>query len=93
MPLDSLDRELLNLIQTEFPFSKEPYHDMGQRVGNSADELIQRIKRLKKEGIIRLIGPVLNPRRLGLPNHFSGNEGSRSSIGEDGGSYCQPPWG
>jgi DNA-binding Lrp family transcriptional regulator len=65
MQMDSVDRRLLNLIQTEFPLTREPYADLGRRLGTSANEVIQRIARLKKTGIIRLIGPVLDSRSLG----------------------------
>jgi DNA-binding Lrp family transcriptional regulator len=65
MQLDSIDRKLLNLIQTEFPLTDEPYADLGQRLGTDADEVIRRIQQLKRKGIIRLIGPVLDSRRLG----------------------------
>jgi DNA-binding Lrp family transcriptional regulator len=65
MQLDSIDRRLLNLIQTEFPLSKEPYADLGQQLGTDVDDVIRRIKQLKRKGIIRLIGPVLDSRSLG----------------------------
>lgn len=65
MQLESIDRRLLNLIQTEFPLTKEPYAEMGRRLGTDANEVIQRIARLKETGIIRMIGPVLDSRSLG----------------------------
>lgn len=65
MHLDSIDRRLLNIMQMEFPLTKEPYTQIGQRLGTDANEVIQRIVRLKRAGIIRLIGPVLDSRSLG----------------------------
>jgi len=65
MQLDNTDRRLLNLIQTEFPLTREPFADLGQSLDTSADEVIRRIERLKERGIIRLIGPVLDSRSLG----------------------------
>ncbi len=65
MQLNSDDRRLLNLIQTEFPLTREPYADLARRLDTSVNEVIQRIERLKREGIIRLIGPVLDSRSLG----------------------------
>jgi len=65
MYLDSIDKKLLNLVQAEFPLTSEPYSALGQRLGIDGSEVISRIKRLKEEGIIRQIGPVLEARRLG----------------------------
>jgi len=65
MYLDSIDKKLLNLVQAEFPLTSEPYSALGQRLGIDGSEVIFRIKRLKEEGIIRQIGPVLEARRLG----------------------------
>lgn len=65
MDLDSIDKKLLNLVQGAFPLTSEPYSALGQRLGINGSEVISRIKRLKEEGIIRQIGPVLEARRLG----------------------------
>jgi DNA-binding Lrp family transcriptional regulator len=65
MELDNLDKDLLNIIQAEFPLSREPFSALGLRLGIAGDEVIRRIDRLKAAGVIRLIGPVLNPKRLG----------------------------
>jgi DNA-binding Lrp family transcriptional regulator len=63
---DISDRELLNLIQTEFPLTGEPFADLAWRLGTDVDEVIQRITRLKEIGIIRMIGPVIDSRSLGF---------------------------
>jgi DNA-binding Lrp family transcriptional regulator len=65
MQLDNNDRRLLNLIQAEVPLTREPFADLGQRLGTGGDEVMKRIEKLKERGIIRLIGPVLNSRALG----------------------------
>ena len=66
MQLDISDRRLLNLIQTDFPVTREPFTSLAQRLGTSIDEVMQRITRLKEEGIIRMIGPVIDSRSLGF---------------------------
>ncbi len=65
MHLDSIDRKLLNLVQVEFPLSREPYADLGLRLGIDRDEVLHRIEQLKAKGIIRQISPVLDARSLG----------------------------
>jgi DNA-binding Lrp family transcriptional regulator len=63
--LDDIDKNLLDIIQTKFPLESEPFTVLGQRLGADEDEVIRRISRFKKEGIVRLIGPVLNPKQIG----------------------------
>jgi len=65
MELDKIDKDLLNIIQLELPLSREPFVALDLRLGIGSDEIIRRIEQLKMRGIIRLIGPVFNPRRLG----------------------------
>lgn len=63
--LDNIDSKLLNIIQAEFPLTREPFSALGRRLGVSGDEVVHRIEGLKAKGVIRLIGPVFNPGRLG----------------------------
>ena len=65
MRLDSADRKLLGLLQAGFPLSREPYADLGLKLGINRDEVIHRIKQLRAKGIVRQISPVLDARRLG----------------------------
>ena len=63
--LDSVDSRLLNLVQREFPLTRQPYADLGRRLDLSGGEVIQRLARLKTEGLVRMIGPVMDSSRLG----------------------------
>jgi len=65
MLLDSIDKKLINLVQTEFPLKPSPYRELGLKLGISEDEVIRRIGQLKANNIIRQISPVLDARRLG----------------------------
>ena len=65
MHFDSIDKKLLNLVQAEFPLTREPYADLGLQLGIDRDEVIHRIEQLKANKIIRQISPVLDARRLG----------------------------
>ena len=65
MHLDSIDKKLLDLMQTQFPLAAEPYANLGKRLGIDSDEVIHHVEQLKAEGIIRQISPVLDARRLG----------------------------
>jgi siroheme decarboxylase len=65
MNFDGINRKLLGLLQVEFPLIKGPYRELGLKLGIGRDEVINRIKRLKAEGVIHQISPVLDARRLG----------------------------
>ncbi|MFH1002775.1 MAG: Lrp/AsnC family transcriptional regulator [Chloroflexota bacterium] len=65
MTLNDTDKKLLNRVQGAFPLESQPYAAIGQGLGISGDEVIDRLARLKEAGIIRQIGPVLDARRLG----------------------------
>ena len=64
--MDDIDIKLLNEIQSGFPITKRPYKDLGARLNCSENEILERIKRLKKEGIIRRIGGNFDSQRLGF---------------------------
>ena len=65
MKLDTIDKNLLNIIQAEFPLSREPFAALGLHLSIDSEEVIRRIKQLKTGEIIRYIGPVFNPGKLG----------------------------
>lgn len=64
--MDTRDRELLNEIQANFPVEPHPYSVLAARIGMSETEVLERIKRLRQEGIIRRIGASINSRRIGF---------------------------
>ncbi len=64
--MDDIDRKLLNEIQSDFPITKRPYEDLGDRLDCSEEEILKRVERLRKEGIIRRIGGNFDSKRLGF---------------------------
>ncbi|MBP9020032.1 MAG: AsnC family transcriptional regulator [Syntrophobacterales bacterium] len=64
--MDDIDRKILNLIQKDFPVTAEPFKEIGAAVGISEDEALERVRRLREEGIIRRIGAVFDPGKLGF---------------------------
>ncbi|MBM4449891.1 MAG: Lrp/AsnC family transcriptional regulator, partial [Chloroflexi bacterium] len=62
MKLDDVDKSLLDIIQSKFPLSREPFSELGKELGIRDREAIQRVEKLKNARIIRMIGPVFNPR-------------------------------
>lgn len=68
MPLDKIDKELLNIIQADFPIDSHPYEVLGERLGISADEALDRVRELVESGIIRKIGSSFDTRKVGHVN-------------------------
>ncbi len=64
--MDDIDRKLLNEIQSDFPITRRPYEDLGDRLDCSEEEILKRVERLRKEGIIRRIGGNFDSKRLGF---------------------------
>ena len=65
VPLDELDRKLLNLLQGSFPIASRPYAHVAELVGLPEQEVLTRTKRLLDERIIREITPIFDTRVLG----------------------------
>ncbi|MEJ2101738.1 MAG: AsnC family transcriptional regulator [Desulfobacterales bacterium] len=64
--LDDIDRTILNRIQSNFPITSRPYRIIAEGLGLSEGEVLKRISRLKKAGIIRRIGGNFTPDKLGF---------------------------
>lgn len=65
MPLDSLDKQLLNLIQTKFPIVSRPYHELAVKLGTTEEDILDRIKLLQEKGVIRRLGGIFDSRQVG----------------------------
>jgi siroheme decarboxylase len=65
VPLDELDRKLLNLLQGSFPIAPRPFEHVAGLAGLPEDEVLTRTKRLLDERIIREITPIFDTRVLG----------------------------
>jgi len=63
--LDDIDKAILNRIQSDFPITPQPYLAVATELGITEQDVLERISRLKKEGIIRRIGGNFVPDKLG----------------------------
>lgn len=64
--LDSLDRQLLDIIQTGFPLVPRPYAELGQRLGIGEEEALERVRSLRARKIIRRLGANFQSAKLGF---------------------------
>ena len=65
VPLDGLDKKLLNLMQGSFPLARQPYAHVADLADVSEDEVLARVQRLIDERIIRQVTPIFDTRVLG----------------------------
>ena len=63
--MDEMDRMILNEIQSHFPIEARPYQVLGEKLGCSEEEVLQRVQDLKDREVIRRIGANCNSRKLG----------------------------
>lgn len=63
--MDELDKAIICHIQKEIPFIEEPFKFISNELKITEDELIGRIDKLSKAGVIRRIGAILNHRNVG----------------------------
>jgi len=64
--LDDVDKAILNRIQADFPLTSRPYLTIAEELNLSEADVLQRVSRLKRIGIIRRIGGNFVPGRLGF---------------------------
>ena len=62
---DPIDRRLLNTVQGDFPMVAQPYAKLGEKLKLTEEEVLTRIRNLKKVSLIRNIGAIFDTRRLG----------------------------
>ena len=64
--LDDIDKAIVNRIQSEFPITSRPYLAVANELGLTEKEVLDRVARLKKNGIFRRIGGNFVPGKLGF---------------------------
>jgi siroheme decarboxylase len=65
IPLDELDKRLLNLMQGSFPIAGRPFAAVAEQAEVSEDVVLRRVSRLVEQRIIREITPIFDTRALG----------------------------
>lgn len=64
-PVDDTDRRVLAAIQGGLPLVPRPYAEIGARVGLAEDEVMARLARLQRSGVIRRFGVVVRHHEVG----------------------------
>lgn len=63
--MDDISRQILDIIQTDFPLDPRPYAIIGAQVGLTEAETLARIRTLTQKGVIRRIGANFQSKKLG----------------------------
>ncbi len=63
--MDELDRKIINVLQSGFPISNEPYADVAAQMGISEAELITRLQALLDNKILSRFGPMYDAQKMG----------------------------
>ena len=63
--LDAVDKALLTEIQKSFPIDHRPFEVLGQKLGISEQECLERLGRLKSNRVIRQLSAIFDTRSLG----------------------------
>ncbi len=80
--LDDLDRKLLERLQNDFPLTVDPFQDLAQDLDTDLPDIVERIKVLKENGIIRRIGGIIEAKQIGYTSTLCACTMSAESIEE-----------
>nr|WP_045215555.1 AsnC family transcriptional regulator [Desulfonatronovibrio magnus] len=63
--MNFVERQILDIIQTDFPIASRPYAEIGKRVELTEAETLSVVRALKQKGVIRRIGANFQSKKLG----------------------------
>ena len=64
--ITDMEKKVAEQVQGDVPLEKRPFDAIGKRIGISGKDVIDVLKRLKKQGIMRRFGAVLRHQRAGF---------------------------
>ena len=62
---DTLDRQIILLLQGDIPLTPNPYHTMATQLGISETELVGHLQRLQRQGKLKRIAAILRHQQAG----------------------------
>jgi DNA-binding Lrp family transcriptional regulator len=64
--MDARDRDLLAVLERGLPVTREPFAGIGSLLGIPESDVLDRLKRLKSEGVIRRFKARIDQRKMGI---------------------------
>lgn len=80
--MDITDKALLNILQFSFPLTTTPWQTIAEQLSLPEPEIIQRIERLKKSGVVRQISPIFDSKKIGYHSTLAAFEVPEHHIDE-----------
>ena len=65
MTFDDADKALLTQLQKAFPVAHRPFQELGEKIGITEQECLERVSRLKAHQVIRQLSAIFDTRALG----------------------------
>ncbi len=80
--MDRLDEMILDIIQDEFPVASSPYEEIARRAETSPEEAERRVAAMRRDGVIRRLGAVVDSRALGMATTLAATDVEPGSVDE-----------
>jgi DNA-binding Lrp family transcriptional regulator len=64
--IDQTDKLIINRIQSDFPINRNPFGSIAKELGLTESDVLNRVRKLKENGIIRRIGGNFSPEKVGF---------------------------
>ena len=63
--IDATDRRVLNRLQEDLPLCHQPFAQVATELGLAEDDLLDRVARLRRDGVITRFGPFFDAEAMG----------------------------
>ena len=83
--IDEKSKLLLNVMQDEVPLVDRPYKALGEKIGLSESEVVDRVGKLKADKILRQVSTIFDTRSLGYQSSLvacKAPEGKADAVAE-----------
>ncbi len=66
MRLDDDDKKLISILQEDIPLERRPFSKVAERVDLSEEEVVERIRKMSEDGVMKRLAPLLYHRKAGF---------------------------
>jgi siroheme decarboxylase len=83
--IDEKSQLLLNVMQDDVPLVERPYKALGEKIGASEDEVVEMVRKLKNDRILRQVSTIFDTRSLGYQSSLvaaKAPEGKADEVAE-----------
>ena len=79
---DDTDKALLTEVQKQFPIDHRPFQLLGEKLGISEQQCLERVERLKTTKVIRQISAIFDTRALGYQSTLAAMRVDQARVDE-----------